>query len=75
VNHILACLPHFTNDSGVYLPHFIDDSGGSMAPPYHEKMLSNQVKVGRHLGRVSILGGGSTPSLERQLEDTPTSAG
>jgi hypothetical protein len=50
------------------------DSGRSMAPPYHQKKLSNQVKVGQYPSRPSDPRGGSTPS-ERQLEDTPAFEG
>jgi hypothetical protein len=28
-----------------------------MAPPYHQKKLNNQVKVGQYLGRASTLRG------------------
>jgi hypothetical protein len=59
----------------VCLPHFPDGSGSCMAPPYHQKNLSNQVKVGQHSGEASTLEGGLHILLERQLEDTPAFVG
>jgi hypothetical protein len=49
--------------------HFIDCLGGSISSPYHQKKLSNQVKVGQLPGKVSTLDGLHIP-LERQLEDS-----